>query len=109
MPFQVENLPEAIRELKTNLRRDLPGYSTIFQEVAGEMRAKVAQIVKERDAGQTVIPVLQFEDIATDLVSPEMLLKIKDRGACVVRQTFASDQARAWDDEISRYVEENGL
>ena len=109
MPFQVENLPEAIRELKRKLRKDLPGYSTIFQEVADEIRAKVAQIVKEREAGQTVVPVLKYEDIATDSVSPEMLSKIKDRGACVVRQTFASEQARAWDDEIARYVEENGL
>ena len=109
MPFPVENLPEAIRELKRKLRRDLPGYSTVFQEVAGEMRAKVAQIAKEREAGQTVIPVLQYEDIAADSVSPEMLSKIKDRGACVVRQTFAFEQARAWDDEIARYVEENGL
>jgi hypothetical protein len=109
MPFQVENLPEAIRELKRKLRRDLPGYSTTFQEVAGQMRAKVAQIVKEREAGQTVIPVLQYEDIATDSVSADMLSKIKDRGACVVRQTFASDQARAWNEEIARYVEENGL
>ncbi len=109
MPFQVENLPEAIRELKRKLRRDLPTYSTVFQEVVAEMRAKIAQIVKEREAGQTVIPVLQYEDIATDSVSPEMVSKIKDRGACVVRQTFASEQARAWDDEIARYVEENGL
>ena len=109
MPFQVENLPEAIRELKRKLRRDLPGYSTVFQEVAGEIHAKVTQIVKEREAEQTVIPVLQYEDIAADSVSPEMLSKIKDRGACVVRQTFAFEQARAWDDEIARYVEENGL
>ncbi len=109
MPFQVENLPEAIRELKRKLRRDLPAYSTVFQEVEGEMRAKVAQIVKEHEAGQTVIPVLQYEDIATDSVSPDMLSKIKERGACVIRQTFASEQARAWDDEVGRYVEENGL
>jgi hypothetical protein len=38
-----------------------------------------------------------------------MISKIKDRGACVIRETFAPEQARAWDDEIARYVEENGL
>jgi hypothetical protein len=38
-----------------------------------------------------------------------MVAKIKERGACVVRNTFPSEQARAWDDEIAHYVDENGL
>jgi hypothetical protein len=42
-------------------------------------------------------------------VSPAMISKIRDRGACIIRETFAPEQARAWDDEIGRYVEENGL
>jgi hypothetical protein len=109
MPFQVENLPEAIRAIKKTLRRELPAYTTVFQEIENEMRRKVAQIVKERDAGETVIPVLQYADIAAGSVSPEMISKIKDRGACVVRQTFPPEKAHAWDDEIARYVEENGL
>jgi hypothetical protein len=109
MPFQVENLPEAIREIKKALRRELPAYATVFQEVENEMRRKVAQIVKERDAGEAVIPVIHYSDIATGSVSPEIISKIKDRGACVVRNTFELEQARAWDEEIARYVEENGL
>src|SRR5438309_6036864 len=109
MPFQVENLPEAIREAKKTLRRELPGYANVFKEVESEMRRKVAEIMKEREAGEAVIPVLQYSDIAAGSVSPEMISKIKDRGACVIRQTFAPEQARAWDDEIARYVEENGL
>src|SRR5947199_1542378 len=109
MPFQVENLPEAIREAKKTLRRELPAYANVFKEVESEMRRKVAEIVKEREAGEPVIPVLQYSDIAAGSVSPEMISKLKDRGACVIRQTFAPEQARAWDDEIARYVEENGL
>jgi len=42
MPFQVENLPEAIREVKKKLRRELPAYANVFQEVESEMRRKVA-------------------------------------------------------------------
>jgi hypothetical protein len=109
MPFQVENLPEAIRDVKKKLRGELPAYADVFQEVESQMRRKVAQIVAERDAGETVIPVLQYADIAAGSVAPEMISKIKDRGACVVRNTFPSEQARAWDEEIARYVEENGL
>ncbi len=109
MPFQVENLPEAIREAKKQLRRDLPAYAAVFQDVEKEMRRKLAQIVKEREAGEAVIPVVQYSDIAAGSVSPEMISKIKERGAVVVRNTFAPEQARAWDDEIANYVEENGL
>ena len=109
MPFQVANLPEAIRETKKKLRRDLPGYKNIFDEVENEMRRKVAQIVTEREAGEAVIPVLQYADIAAGSVTPAMISKIKDRGACIVRQTFPVEQARAWDDELARYVEDNGL
>jgi Protein of unknown function (DUF1479) len=109
MPFQVENLPEAIRAAKKMLRAALPAHRSVFQEVESEVRRKVAQIVREREAGETVIPVLQYTDIAAGSVRPEMVLKIKDRGACVIRETFAPEQARAWDDEIARYVEENRL
>jgi len=109
MPFHVENLPEAIREAKQKLRQELPGYAAVFQEVENEMRRSVAAIVKERDAGETVIPVLHYSDVAAGTVSPEAIAQIRDRGACVIRETFAPEQARAWDDEIGRYVEENGL
>ena len=109
MPFEVENLPEAIRDVKRKLRRELPAYASVFQDVEKDLRQKVAQIVKEREAGETVIPVLEYTEIAGNAVRPEMIAKIRDRGACVVRNTFATEQARAWDDEIGRYVEENGL
>ncbi len=109
MSFQVENLSEAIRDAKKKLRRELTAYRPVFQEIESEMRRKVAQIVKEREAGETVIPILQYSEIAEGSVPAEMISKIKDRGACVIRQTFADEQARAWDDEIGRYVEENGL
>jgi len=109
MPFQVENLSEAIRDVKKKLRRELPAYAKVFQEVEGEMRSKGARIVKEREAGEPVIPILPYSDVAAGSVSPEMIARIKDRGACVVRDTFAPEQARSWDDEIARYVEENRL
>jgi Protein of unknown function (DUF1479) len=109
MPFEVENLPEAIRSTKKTLRQALPSYASVFREVESEMRRKVAEIVKEREAGEPAIPILAYSDIAAGTVLPSMLAKIKDRGACVIRNTFPLEQARTWDDEIGRYVEENGL
>jgi len=109
MPFHVENLPDAIREMKKKLRKECPAYATVFRELEGEMRRKVTLIVEEREAGGTVIPVVPYSDIASGSVTAETVAKIKDRGACVIRETFAPEQARAWDEEIARYVEENGL
>ncbi len=109
MPFQVEDLPEAIREAKKKLRRELAAYKSVFRDVENEIRGKVAQIVKEREAGQAVIPVLQYADIADGSVTPAMISKIREVGACVIRQTFPAEQVAAWDDELARYVEVNGL
>jgi len=109
MPFEVENLPEAIRDAKNTLRRELPAYATVFQEVEKEMRRKVAQIVQEREAGELVIPEVQYADIAAGTVPAGMAARIQDRGACIIRRTFAPELAQKWDDEIANYVEENGL
>ena len=109
MAFLIENLSEAIREVKTKLHRELPSYAAVFQEAENEIRRKVAQIAKGREAGDAVIPILHYSDIAAGSVSPEIISKIRDRGACVIRETFAPEQARAWDDEIAEYVERNHL
>ncbi len=109
MQFQVDNLPEAIRDVKQTLRRNLPNYTQIFQEVEAEMKRKVDQIVQEREAGQDVIPTLQYSDIEAGTVSEQARNRVKDRGACVIRNTFPAAQATEWDNEIGRYVDENGL
>jgi len=109
MKFRVENLPDAIREVRGKLRRELPSYAVVFQQVENEIRRKVAQIVREREAGEAVIPILHYSEIVKGTVSPGMISKIRDRGACVIRETFAPEQARAWDDEIAAYVERNRL
>jgi hypothetical protein len=109
MPLEIKNLPEAIRSVKASLRKALPNYSEVFHEVETEMRRKVAQIVKEREAGEAVIPIVQYAEIADAAVTPKVIAAVKDRGACVVRGVFPVEQARNWDDEIGRYVEENGL
>jgi hypothetical protein len=109
MAFQVENLPEAIRDVKKTLRRQLPAYAKVFADIEAEMRRKVEAIVREREAGEPVIPIVPYSDIAAGTVSSQMIAKIQDRGACVIRSTFPAEQARAWDDEIGRYVEDNGL
>lgn len=109
MPLEIEDLPQAIRSVKAALRQALPSYARVFGEIENEMRRKVARIVQEREAGQSVIPIVQYDEISSSAVSATVKEAIKERGACVIRGVFAVEQARAWDDEIGRYVEENGL
>jgi hypothetical protein len=109
MPFEIDNLPEVVRAAKRDLRKTLPNYAAVFAQVESEMRRKVAQIVSEREAGEPVIPIVHYSEIAQSAVSPQTIARIKDRGACIVRGVFPSEQAQTWDHEIRQYVEENGL
>jgi hypothetical protein len=105
----IENLPEAIRSTKQQLRAALPEYKEVFREVEAEMRGRVEEIVSERESGRDVIPIVQYADVAAGKVPAEMVAKVRARGACVVRGTFSREVATAWDDEIAAYVECNDL
>jgi hypothetical protein len=109
MEFVIENLPQEIRQSKKTLREALPNHAEVFRQVEAEMRRRVNTIVKERETGQEVIPIVQYSDVEAGAVLPELITKIKDRGACVIRRTFAPAQADAWDREIATYVDGNGL
>src|SRR5580692_7431086 len=109
MAFVIENLSEAIRSSKQALRKALPNHAEVFRQVEAEMRRRVNTIVKERETGVPVIPIVHYSDVLAGAVPADLIAKIKDRGACVVRRTFAPEHAEAWDKEIARYVDENGL
>ena len=109
MAFVIDNLPEDIRKSKKALRQAFPNYAETFREVEAEMRQRVDILVKEREGGQAVIPIVQYSDVEAGRVPAELIAKIRDRGACVIRGTFARAQADAWDKEIATYVDENGL
>ena len=56
----IENLPEAIRNTKQQLRAALPEYKEVFRDVEAEMQGRVEEIVAERESGHDVIPVVQY-------------------------------------------------
>src|ERR1700738_5130792 len=64
MSLIIENLPEAIRTTKQQLRAALPEYKEVFREVEAEMRRRVEEIVSERESGHDVIPIVQYKDVA---------------------------------------------
>src|SRR5580698_9424365 len=109
MKFEIQDLPKLVRETKKSLRAALPSYAEAFQKVESDMRRRVDAVVKERESGQAVVPIVHYSDIAAGSVPAEMIAKIKQRGACVIREAFAPSQANAWNDEVTTYVEKNGL
>jgi Protein of unknown function (DUF1479) len=109
MSLIIENLPEAIRTAKQQLRAALPEYKEVFREVEAEMRRRVDEIVSERESGHDVIPIVQYKDVASAKVPVELIGKIRSRGACAVRGTFSREVATGWDDEIAAYVDKNDL
>src|SRR5271166_5602786 len=84
MHLIIENLPEAIRTTKQQLRAALPEYKEVFRDVEAEMRRRVEEIVTERESGHDVIPVVQYAHIASGKVPAELTAKVRSRGACAV-------------------------
>ena len=109
MPLEIDDVPKAIRSVKKSLREALPNYRDIFQEVEGEIRRSVSTVVEERERGVSPIPAIDYTDIAAGTVPREAIELVKNRGACVIRAACDPAQARAWNDEIAAYVEENRL
>jgi hypothetical protein len=91
MSLVIENLPEAIRTTKRQLRAGLTEYKEVFREVEAYMPRRVEEIVTEREAGQDVIPIVQYPDVASGRVPAEVVGKVRSRGACVVRGTFSKE------------------
>src|SRR5271165_5037729 len=109
VPLEIENLAEATKDVKSRLRDELPNSAQLFRELEADMRRQVATIVSDREAGRPVVPVLRYADIEAEAVSPEAIQQLKTRGCCVIRGVFDQAQARAWDDEVAAYVENNHL
>jgi len=108
-----DDVPGAIREIKTALRARIAASGRTVEQVFAVMeervRAQVEHIVAERDRGESVWPVIDYTDIAAGTVSPAMLDKVHRRGCLVVRGHFPREQALGWDRDIVDYVETNAF
>jgi len=107
--LHIEDLPGAIRAAKQQLRAALPTYREVFTEVEADIRRQVAILQEEKKRGLSVIPEINYADIAADKVNPGLIRAIKTRGACVIRGVFAAEQAEEWDRQIGHYLAENHL
>ena len=97
----------AIRETKRQLRARIGDVAALFADLEQAMRAEAGQIRAAREAGEEVIPVVAFADIAAGTVPEQTRAAIQRRGCAVVRQTFPQQTARDWNTELGAYLADN--
>jgi hypothetical protein len=106
-----EDLPAAVREVKTALRARIAAsgrsVEEVFAVIERRVRDRVDEIVAAQEHGEPVWPEIGYADIVSGAVTPAALAQVRRRGCLVVRGHFPRGQALAWDQGIVDYVESN--
>lgn len=107
--LQIDDIPAAIRQIKAKLRRELPNYRDVFQQVEADMRRQIDALNAARDSGEHPVPQLEAEDILQGRISDQQKQLIRQRGCCTVRGVFPRQRAREWNQEVGNYLERNNF
>jgi hypothetical protein len=109
MNLNIEDLPQAIREIKQRLRQELPNYKQVFTELESDIKRQIDAIRCEIDRGENPVPQIYADDIVHHRVSEQQKALIRQRGCCTVKGVFPQPMARAWNEEIGDYLERNNF
>lgn len=105
----IDDIPQAIVNVKRQLRQALPNYRDVFLALEENIRGQVEQIRRELAAGHNPVPQIDAEDILQQRVSEQQIALIKQRGACAIRGVFPRAKAEGWNREIGDYLERNNF
>lgn len=108
MNISINDLAQSIETTKAQLRERQPDYQANFDAIAQAVREDCDDIVRRQQRGEAVIPEVAFEDIAKVEADATLRADIHRRGCLIVRNTFTTEQANAWNREIVEYIEGNG-
>jgi hypothetical protein len=109
MNLNIEDLPQAIREIKQRLRQELPNYKQVFTELESDIKRQIDAIRCEMERGENPVPQINADDIVHHRVSEQQKALIRQRGCCTVKGVFPQPMARAWNEEIGDYLERNNF
>lgn len=107
MNLHIDDLPQAIREIKRQLRQELPNYAEVFAALEDDIKRQIAAIHAELERGENPVPQIHADDIIHHRISEQQKALIRQRGCCTVKGVFPQSQARAWNEEIGDYLERN--
>ncbi len=109
MNLHIDDLPQAIREIKQRLRQDLPNYAEVFASLEADMKRQIEAIHAELERGENPVPQIHADDIIHHRVSEQQKALIRQRGCCTVKGVFPQSQARGWNEEIGDYLARNNF
>ena len=111
MTFSSEILPAdhkaAIRQLKRELRAQIGDVQAVFDRLSDKIATRVAEINAMKNNGETVWPVIPFEDVKNGTITTAQREAVKRSGCAVIKGHFPREQALAWDNAMLDYLDLN--
>jgi len=106
-PKLPDDIPNAVRAMKTELRQHIGNVQAVFDEVAAFITGEVEDIEQRQASGEPVWPIIDYRDIAAGTVPATQVEEVRRRGCAVVRGHFPRETALDWDRSLVEYVERN--
>lgn len=108
MQLTQEQLGAAVAAIKAELRRNGVDYKAAFEGFSASIKQEIDGIKALRDQGASIVPELEFTDVAQGKISDAQQELIRKRGCVVVRHTFPLALIHDWNKRIVDYVTRNG-
>ncbi|GGX52608.1 DUF1479 domain-containing protein [Saccharospirillum salsuginis] len=102
-----DDVPEAIRAMKRQLRDQIGDVQALFDEVSAFITSEIEDIEARKARGEPVWPVIDYADIEAGRVTDEEIRLLHRRGCAVIKGHFPAETARNWDRQLVDYVERN--
>ncbi|KAL3457194.1 hypothetical protein BJX64DRAFT_280788 [Aspergillus heterothallicus] len=103
--YKPESLPPRFKDLKEKLfRENEQALKKSWERLLPSLEEEVHKI---RSKGSDIIPSVEYADVVSGNVAPEILAEIRHRGSVVVRNVLPRDEARGYKQQIEDYVAAN--
>lgn len=107
MNLHFDDLPQAIRDIKHQLRQALPDYARVFAELEADITRQINELQAAQARGEHPVPQLQADDIVLNRVTEQQKALIRQRGCVVIHGVFPQEKACDWNQQIGDYLEKN--
>lgn len=111
LTFTSDTLPAdpkaAIRQMKRELRAQIGDVQAVFDKLSDKIATRVAEINALKKRGESVWPVIPFEDVKGGNITEAQREAVKRRGCAVIKGHFPREQALAWDNAMLDYLDLN--
>lgn len=97
----------AIRQMKRELRAQIGDVQAVFDKLSDKIATRVAEINALKKRGESVWPVIPFDDVKGGNITEAQREAVKRRGCAVIKGHFPREQALAWDNAMLDYLDLN--